>query len=69
MSDRAHTVCHVAKSGLCSHNLSFCVHKNNVELRKGQKLSFSVCMWGIERKGTVWQRMVLFYFPEIKKER
>ena len=25
-----HTVCHVAKSGLCSHNLSFCVHKFNV---------------------------------------
>ncbi len=45
MSDRAHTVFHVAKSGLCSHNLSFCVHKNDMV---------------IVRNGTVWQQMVLF---------
>lgn len=55
MSDIAHTTCRVAKSGLCSHNLSFCVHK-----MLGVFPSFDEPYEVIVCNGTVWQRMVLF---------
>ena len=51
--------CHVAKSGLCSHNLSFCMHINDYNVSVfplfGELYEVIVC------NGTVWQRMVLFY--------
>ena len=47
MSVIAHAICHVAKSGLCSHNLSFCVHN---EPRRYVCLHTNVCLANVHHQ-------------------
>ena len=64
MSDIAHTTCHVAKSGLCSHNLFFVCIKMITML--GVFPSFDEPYEVIVCNGTVWQRMVLFFIVTMR---